>query len=177
LIYASTIGRPWILPPNFDPASGYPGRNDGYPYVCLLGYSTARSLAAFSIYAQKDPAGPWAAAGRRLIEGYKKVIIQEDENAYVYNTWTAPDKPVVKPEQPFGEHIYLAGSQAWIAQYLAMYDRANNVPETARLAEKMMNYNMFVVEYNEPGGRFKFGGPGVGAGGCKANARISTPTR
>lgn len=164
LIYASTIGRPWILPPNFDPASGYPGRNDGYPYVCLLGYSTARSLAALSIYAQKDPEGPWTEAVNRLWSGYQKVIIRDDEDAYVYNTWTAPGKEVIKPEKPFGEHIYLVGSQGWIAKYLAVYDRARQVPEASELAEKMMNYNMFTVEYNEPDGKFKWGGPGVGAG-------------
>ena len=69
-----------------------------------------------------------------------------------------------KNDNPFGEHLYLAGSQAWIAQYLAIYDRAKHVPEASQIAEKIMNYNMFKMNYNEESGRFRFGGPGVGAG-------------
>jgi len=164
LTYVCPIGRPWMLPAQFESASGYPGINDGYDYVCLLSYSTARSLAALLMYAQKDPDGPWADAAAKLFAGYKKVIIQDGDMAHVYNTWTAPDKPVVKTENPFGEHLYLAGSQAWIAQYMTIYDRARSVPEASQLAEKIMNYNMFKVNYNEESGRFRFGGPEVGAG-------------
>jgi hypothetical protein len=164
LLYVSPEGRPWMLPPQFESASGYPGRNDGYNHVCLLSYSTARALAVMLMYAQKDPGGPWADAAAKLFSGYKKVIIEDGDMAHVYSTWTAPGKPVVKNENPFGEHLYLAGSQAWIAQYLTIYDRARNVPEASRLAEKIMNYNMFKVNFNEANGRFRFGGPEVGAG-------------
>lgn len=165
LMYTPTTGgRDWVLPSTFDPASGLPGINDGYDQVCLFGYGTARSLGALNIYAQLDPDGPWAEAARRLVEGYKANIVEDGKYAHIFSTWTTPGRRVVKKENPFGEHIYLAGSQAWIALALAQHDRAQGDDRALELAEKMMNYNYLRVEYNEPDGRFKFGGPKVGAG-------------
>ena len=164
LIYTpASGGRHWVLPAAFDPASGLPGYNDGHKQVCLLGYANARSLAAFDNYNRLAPEGPWADAAKKLVGGYHKNIIQDGDYAHVFQTWTTPGREVVKKEEPFGPHLYLAGSQAWIALHLAKHDAAVGDPEAVKLAEKMMNYNLLKVEYNEPDGRFKFGGPGVGA--------------
>ena len=170
LIYVPTTGRTWILPPNMDVASGSPGYDtfEG-KHFCLLGYSTARSLAALLMYAQKDPEGPWAEAAEKLAKGYEKVLLEEGDNAYLFSTWMTPGRKIEKQEKhPFNEFAYLAGAQAWISQYLSMYDRAADYPRASELGEKMMNYNMNVIEYNEPSGRFKHS-KGVGAGEMKGH--------
>ncbi len=168
LIYTPTTGgRVWILPSTFDPASGLPGIDDGYKQVCLLGYGTARSLSALNNYAWLDPDGPWRTAANKLVEGYRRVILQDGDYAHVFSTWMTPDKPIVKNDAWFGEHLYLAGSQAWIALNLAKHAVSSGDTPAARLAEKMMNYNLLKVEYNEPDGRFRFGGPNVGGGGLR----------
>jgi len=168
LIYTpNSGGREWILPSTFDPASGLPGINDGYKQVCLLGYGTARSVGALDTYSRLDPDGPWREAASKLVRGYEQVILEDGDNAHVFSTWMTPGKLIEMSENPFGEHLYLAGSQAWVALALAKHGAATGDSESTRLAEKMMNYNLLKIEYNEPSGRFKFGGPGVGAGKLK----------
>ncbi len=165
LIYSPTTGRDWILPPNQDVASGSPG-SDTFKekHFCLLGFSTARSMAVLSLYAKKDPGGPWAEAAGRLASAYGRLMINEGDRSHLFSTWMYPGREVVPPEShPFDEYGYLAGTQAWIAQYLAVYDRALDDPAASQLAERIMNYNMFEIEYNEPDGRFK-PSKGVGAG-------------
>jgi hypothetical protein len=165
LIYTPTTGRDWILPPNQDVASGSPG-SDTFTenHFCLLGFSTARSMAVLSLYAQKDPQGPWADAARRLASAYQDLVITKGDRSHLFSTWMYPGREVFNPvNHPFDEYGYLAGTQAWIAQYLAVYDRALDDPAASKLAERIMNYNMFEMEYNEPNGRFK-PSKGVGAG-------------
>ena len=162
ILYTPTTGRDWIIAKI---PEGYP-EDTNIKHFSLIGFGVARTVAAFLIYAQKDPQGPYAEAARKLVEGYKKVAIVEGDQAYVFSTTKSPEQPAVKPKKPLT--VYQAGTQAWIAQYLAMYDRALKDPAASRLAEKMMNYNMFKVEYNEPSGRFKPSkGMGLGPGAEK----------
>jgi hypothetical protein len=166
LLYTPTTGRDWILPPNMDVASGSPGAGElPAQQFCLLGFGTARSLAAMCLFHQMDPNGPWKDAAHRLAHAYDRLMINKGENeGYLFSTWMYPGRPVEKPAvHPFDKYVYLAGTQAWIAQYLAMYDRALHDPAATRLAERMMNYNMFDREVNEPDGKFQ-AGPGVGTG-------------
>ena len=165
LIYTPTTGRDWILLPKMDVPSGSPGTDTfTEKHFSLVGYGTARSLAVLSIYAHKDPQGPWADAARRLASAYQKIVLTDGDYGHLFSTWMYPGREIIKEEKhPFDEYLYLAGAQAWIPQYLAIYDRALKDPAASRLAEKMMNYNMFKVEYNEPSGRFK-PSKGVGAG-------------
>ena len=165
LFYVPTTGRDWILPPKMDVASGSPGYDTfDQNHFCLLGYGTARTLGAMSLYSHVDPEGPWAAAAKRQADAYQKLVITEGDQSYLFSTWMHPGREVVKEENhPFEKYGYLAGAQAWIPQYLSMYDRALDDSVASELAERMMNYNIFRVEYNEPSGRFK-PSTGVGAG-------------
>ena len=165
LVYTPTTGRDWIMGPTMDVASGSPG-SDTFTekHFCLLGFGTAHSLGVMCLYARKYPDGPWAEAARRLARAYDKIFITEGDRAYLFSTWMYPGREIVKPEKhPFKEYTYLAGAQAWIPHYLAIYDRALGDPMSSKLAEKIMNYNIFEIEYNEPDGRFK-PSKGVGIG-------------
>ena len=170
LVYTPTTGRDWILGPTMDVASGSPG-SDTFTekHFCLVGYGTARSLGVMCLYAAMDPGGPWAEAARRLAGAYQKIVLTEGDKGYIFSTWMHPGREVEKfDDHPFKEYIYLAGAQAWVALYLAMYDAARKDAAASELAEKIMNYNMFEVEYNEPSGRFKTS-KGVGAGPLAKN--------
>src|SRR5262249_37742394 len=54
-----------------------------------------------------------------------------------------------------GELAILGGMSAWVAQYLAIYDRAVNDPESLQLAEKILHYNFEQLKYFGDDGRFK----------------------
>ena len=117
------------------------------------------------LFQQMDPDGPWKEAAHKLAHAYDRLMINKGDNeSYLFSTWMYPGRPVEKPAvHPFDKYVYLAGTQAWIAQYLAIYDRALHDPAATKLAERMMNYNMFDREVNEPNGQFQ-PGPGVGTG-------------
>jgi len=162
LIHLPVLGRPWVVPEDVEPNSGMPGRSAGIKQISLLGYGNVRALGAFSIYAQKDPEGPWRDAARREAEGLKETIVSDGDVAYFFDSWTMPGKKIVKPESP-PKGIY-GGMMAWIARYLVRYDRAVGDAEATQLAEKIMRYNLRDLAYLGKQGKFMIDGPGVGGG-------------
>ena len=152
MLYLPVGGRPYVLSERFDPTAGWPGRDSGITQIGHLGYGTARSLGALCIYAQKDPAGPWKEAARRLAEAFKKTIIVDGDIAYNFKSFMVPGEKVVKPEHPPVK--LLGGMSAWVAHYLVMYDRAMGDPEATQLAAKMMRYNMGPLNHFDDRGKF-----------------------
>ena len=152
MLYLPAGGRPYMLGERFDPIAGWPGRNLGITQVGSIGYGNARSLGALCIYAQKDPAGPWKEAARRLAEAFKKTLIVDGDIAYNFKPFMAPGEKVVKPEHP--PVMMLGGMSAWVAHYLVMYDRAMGDPEATQLAAKMMRYNMGPLNFFDDRGKF-----------------------
>jgi hypothetical protein len=164
LLYTPMTGRDWVLYPGFDSGSGSPG-TAGYPanQFCLLSLGTARVLSAMCLFAQMDPNGPWNDAARRLAHAYDRLVINKDnDKSYFFSTWMYPGRPIEEPAHNiFDESVYLAGVQAWIAQYLVIYARAFRDPTSAKLAERIMNYNIFDRQVIESSGRFRPMGKGV----------------
>ena len=154
MLYLPAGGRPYVLSERFDspfPAD-WPDRDSGITQIGHLGYGTARSLGALCIYAQKDPAGPWKEAARRLAEAFKKTLIVDGDVAYNFKPFMGPGEKVVKPEHPPVGRV--GGQSAWVAHYLVMYDRAMGDPEATQLAAKMMRYNMGPLNYFDDRGKF-----------------------
>lgn len=155
MIYMPASGRPWSLGPLSDPNGGMPGWDAGIDQVGLLGYGPARTIAAFQIYGDKDPRGPWHDAARRLAEAMKKRIIVDGPNAYTFKSWTYPGEKIVKPAQPPGLQMgILGGMSAWVSLYLVAYDRAVGDPEALELAAKLVNYNLNELRYFGDDGSF-----------------------
>ena len=152
MLYLPVGGRPYVLGERFDPIGGWPGRDSGITQVGQLGYGNARSLGALCLYAQKDPAGPWKEAARRLAEAFKKTIIVDGDIAYNFKPFMRPGERIVKPERPPVK--ILGGMSAWVALYLVRYDRALGDPEATQLAAKMMRYNMGPLNYFDDRGKF-----------------------
>jgi hypothetical protein len=171
-LYTPTTGRDWAMYPHRDESSGSPGANENpTKQFCLVSFGTARSLAAMCLFAQLDPEGPWKEAAHRLAHAYDPMMINKGDNeSYLFSTWMYPGRPIEKPTiNRFDESVYLAGTQAWIAQYLVMYDRAFNDAACSKLAERIMNYNMFDRQVNEANGRFQPSKKGVGTGPLEGN--------
>lgn len=155
MIYMPASGRPWSLGPLSDPNGGMPGWDAGIDQVGLLGYGPARTIAAFLIYGDKDPKGPWREAATRLAEAMKARIIVDGPNAYTFKSWTYPGEKVVRPERLPGKDMgILGGMSAWVALYLAAYDRAVGDPDSLAIAEKMVRYNLEELKYFGDDGSF-----------------------
>ena len=150
LIYSPVSGRPWVCPNN--PQNAMPVNDGNIDQVCCLGYGTGRMLSAFCIYAQKDPQGPWREAARKLVDGYHRTAIVDGDNAYIFAEWILPGQKVVKPET---KAVGLAGGVIpWIALGLIHYDRTQGNAESAELARKMIQYDLFDMGYFAEDGRF-----------------------
>jgi hypothetical protein len=162
LIYLPVKGRPWTLPPTRQANSGMPGIHDGVDQVGLLGYGNVRALAAFLVYAQKDPDGPWRDAARKLVDGLKRTVVEDGDIAYTFSSWSTPGRAIQKPDKP--PTGILGGMVAWLAQYLVIYDRAVGDPDATRLAQKMLHYTFGDMKYFGEDGRFLNDGVDVGAG-------------
>ncbi len=152
MLYLPAGGRPYVLAERFDPGGGWPGRDSGITQVGHIGYGNARTLGALCLYAQKDPAGPWKDAARRLAEAFKKTIIVDGDVAYNFKPFMGPGEKVVKPERPPVKIV--GGMSAWVAYHLVMYDQALGDPEATQLAAKMMRYNMGPLNYFDDHGKF-----------------------
>ena len=155
-LWVPTSGRPWALPKRKNSYTLPYDENDDIEYYCTLNFSTVRALAAFCIYAQMDPKGPWADAAHRLAEAYKKCVIVEDDHAYLFNTWILPDMEVAKPESPPKGHISAFGS--WGAHALLQYDRKLGDPEALPLVHKMMRYPLLESGFFDNNGEFRNSG-------------------
>ncbi|MDO8685524.1 MAG: glycoside hydrolase family 127 protein [Clostridiales bacterium] len=156
LIYIPLKGRPWGLPSEPNPWAGLDFMPQGNHWCSLVTHG--RVLAAFCIYALKDPEGPWREAANRLVEGIKKVTIVEDDIAYLFLNCTEPGKEVKKPEvRPVGMR---AAANGWIAQGLIQCYRSLGNSDALEIGEKMMRYIMRDSGYFGDNGEFKKEFPG-----------------
>ncbi len=160
LLYSPTQGWPWVLQRH--PGVGLPADSAGVDQVCTLGYGTARALSGFMIYAQKDPTGPWAAAARRLVEGFKKTINIRGDIAYTFDEWTAPGREVRREAEPL---IGIkGGAMPWISKAFIQYDRImGGDPDAVEIAEKIVHWVMGDMNYFTEDGRFQEDSPPNGS--------------
>ncbi len=150
LLYSPTVGWPWVLLKS--PGVGLPASDGQIEQVCTLGYGTIRALTGFLIYAQKDPRGPWAMAARRLAEGFKRSFIIEGDNAFLFDEWTEPGRPIAKMDPPLDGIKAAAGT--WVAKALAQYDQKYGQTENSDLIEKISHYAVGDLNYFAEDGRF-----------------------
>ena len=150
LLYSPTVGWPWVLLKTS--GVGLPAADERIEQVCTLGYGTVRALTGFLIYAQKDPQGPWAAAAQRLAEGLKRSFIIEGNNAFLFDEWTEPGRPVAKMDPPLNGIKAAAGT--WVAKALVQYDRMRGQTENSKLIGKISHYAIGDLGYFAEDGRF-----------------------
>jgi len=152
LIYTPFKGRPWgrLRGPNEGVGTTETPKSDQF---AGLTWDNGRMLGAFTLYGLRDPKGPFAEAAKRLAEGLKKVIIVEDDIAYLFNNSTEPGTPIVKPkERP---KKYVMATQSMTAHGLAQYSRLlSGDPEAADLAHRIMRNIMRDAEYYGPNGEY-----------------------
>jgi hypothetical protein len=165
LLYSPMTGRDWVMYAKTTVEGSASASENPTKQFCLLSYGTPRALAAMCLFAQMDPNGPWKEAAHRLAHAYDRLMINTGDNeSHLFSPWMYPGRPVKNPEHNiFDKSFYAAASQAWIAQYLAMYDRALHDPPSTKLAERIMNYNMFDRQVNDSSGRFQID-PRLGEG-------------
>jgi hypothetical protein len=150
LIYIPLKGRPWGRPAGPHPWAGLDELPTADHWASLI--MAGRVLGAFSVYALKDPSGPWLDAARRLAEGLRNVSIVEDDIAYFYLNFTEPGRPVVKPERrPLGFRAAVLG---WAAQGLAQYHRVSGDPDALDLATRYLRWVFGGSGYFGPNGEF-----------------------
>lgn len=150
LIYIPIRGRPWAQPPAPNPWAGldYVPTGDHWCSLAMVG----RILGAFCIYAQTDPAGPWRQAAQRLVAGIKRVVIEEDDVAYLFLNCTEPGKAVTRPQaRPVG---FRAGVAGWLAQGLAQCHRWLGNAQAGELSLKLMRHVMRDAGYFGENGEF-----------------------
>lgn len=158
LPYTPTSGRRFLLE-----RGGYllppEDQKDSVNHICTLGYGTARALSAFSIFIKMDPEGPWKEAARRLVEGIKKTIYVDGDDAYMFDHWMIPGREIAPPEEsPMG---IVAGGNAWTAQALIQYHRAVGDSEALALAGKLLHYIFFNSGYFNEDGQYREDQKGV----------------
>jgi len=157
LTYFPIRGRPWALPAKPDPWPGLDYLPAG-DHWCSL-HMVGRILGGFCIYALLDPDGPWRQAAERLVEAMARVIIREDDIAYLFLNCTEPGKPVIKPAaKPVGVRAAFAG---WVAQALAQCHLALGNATASDLALRMMRYVMRDAGYFGESGEFREDLPGL----------------
>jgi hypothetical protein len=100
LLYVPVKGRPWALK-GFQIRDIETPREDQIlePYVC------ASMLRTISIYAKRDPDGPWKSVLRRLVDGMVNLAVVEGDNAYYWpsNMYAVKNRPAhpPMPTRPF----------------------------------------------------------------------------
>ena len=94
LIYTPTVGRPWTR--RFKPSSYAHGEElfkdvDQVlsPFIC------GQMLRTTSLYAARDPSGPWVDSIRKITDGLRKLAVDGGDYAYywpgpIYASWDRP---------------------------------------------------------------------------------------
>ena len=155
LVYIPIPGRPWGMPVDPQPWDAIDRIPDGDFWSPL--HMTGRVLGAFTIYALKDPAGPWAAAAEALVDGFRTVTIDEGQHGYFFAMSTEPGRQVNAPSQP--PRGQRAATQGWAAQELAQCGRLLGVDRAAELARRLSRYTMFEAGYFGSDGAFTYEWP------------------
>jgi hypothetical protein len=100
LLYVPVKGRPWALD-GFQIGDIPAPKEDQIlePYVC------GSMLRSISVYAKRDPNGPWREVLRRLVDGMVKLAVVEGDTAYYWPScmYAVKDRPaqVKPPLRPF----------------------------------------------------------------------------
>ena len=150
LVYIPIEGRPWALPSEPMVWAGLDYLPEGKHWGNV--FMQGRVLGAFCIYAIKDPEGPWKDAANKMVQGIKKIIIEEDDIAYPFLNCTEPGKEVEKPEKkPIGIRAAING---WLAQGLIQCYRYLGNEDALLLGEKLMRYLMRDSGYFGKNGKF-----------------------
>ena len=154
LIYVPTSGRNWVM---HSWNQLFPKDFDG-EQICVLGYGTGRFLPAFLLYEQMNRKGPWTEATRQLAEGFKKIFIEEDDAAYMFQHYTTPGLAVTKPEtRPIG---IIGFGGIYMVNSMIQYHRVHNDPDSMRIAAKMIRYALGDMNYYGENGAFLADFPG-----------------
>lgn len=150
LIYIPFAGRPWGRPAGPHPWAGIDELPTGDHWASLI--MTGRVLGAFSIYALKDPSGPWREAAFRLVEGLRRVCVETEDVAYFASNFWEPGKQFERPERPpLGFRAAVLG---WAAQGLAQCHKSLGNEDALALAHKLIRYVFRDSGYFGPKGEF-----------------------
>ena len=132
---------------------GYPGgepaqRGDHYSVPLFCG----RRIGAMTAYRQRDPAGPWDAACRGVVDGLRALVIDKGDYAYFPQGEFYPGEArVTDAAMPVGIWSSLVG---WTIQGLAQYHRASGYEPAVDLANKLARYLVRYGRYYGPHGEF-----------------------
>ena len=138
IFYDPIVGKPWWDPEMIDPTNMGCDRlpKEQWGSLALNG----RILGALCIYSKKDPDGPWKEAANRLFNGLKRLIVTEDDIAYLPGNNIEPGETF---EIPYKKPVKSAAMfAAWLSQGFVQYHRTHGNEEAADLARKMMRYVM-----------------------------------
>ncbi len=144
LVYWPSL--PWAKKPCWGDIS--PDDADQYAVPVFVG----RALSAITAYMQRDPAGPWRAAGERVASALYDLAIHQDDFAYFPQGGFTPGGPRPRrAEMPIGIWTSLAG---WTTQGLAHFYRASGFAPAGELAGKLARYIAYQGRYYGPNGEF-----------------------
>jgi hypothetical protein len=157
LVYIPIPGRPWGMPADPQPWDAIDRVPEGDFWSPL--HMTGRVLGAYTIYALKDPTGPWAAAAAALVDGFRTVTIDSGRSGYFFAMSTEPGRDVIAPEQP--PRGQRAATQGWAVQELAQCGRLLRIDRATELAHRLSRYTMLEAGYFGPDGAFTYEWPGT----------------
>lgn len=114
-----------------------------------------RMMGAMTAYMLRDPAGPWEAVNRGIVDGLRKVAITEEDYVYFPHGAYVPGPNGPRHARvawkPFGVFSSLFG---WCIAGLAQFHRASGYEPAVDLAEKLSRFLAFHGAYFGPNGEF-----------------------
>jgi hypothetical protein len=143
---------PWVSTPDW--GRHYVSENPPRPtedYYALPLF-TGRRIGAMTVYLLRDPAGPWDAEIRKIVDGLRSIAIDKGDYAYFPQGEFYRNRPRVRDAaMPVGIWSSLVG---WTIQGLAQYHRASAYEPAIKLAGQLARYLVYHGRYYGAKGQF-----------------------
>ena len=105
-----------------------------------------------TVYRLRDPAGPWDAEIRKIVDGLGSIVVDKGDYAYFPQGEFYPNRRRVRDAaMPVGIWSSLVG---WTIQGLAQYHRVSGYEPAIKLAGKLARYLVDHGRYYGPNGQF-----------------------
>jgi len=150
LLWEPKRGRPWVEAGvgSMEYTGDFTSGESFFPP-----FAGGRFLGVLALYYLFTGDRVWCESGKRLVDGFRQLMIYRDDFAFFQEQLYGPN-PAVNPNAPVPKDAKALHTTVWPIQGLAQFYRTTGYEPAGELAEKLVRHLRYNSDYYGPEGQF-----------------------